>query len=518
MKAYMELQDANWLKVSFEHKECKYDMSKHFEHKLDNVYLVNSHKHKFGRWDGVVRFYNSRKEIIYVGLIRQVMSYLVKRSYDIEIGDKLKSYLADEIDYDLSKYQSEAFGLRTYQRKAVAQCLKHKRRLIQSPTASGKSFIIYNTVSALRDAGIASLIIVPSITLVSQMEGDFLDYGMEQSDIHTISEGADKYTDAPIVISTWQSLQGLIKSEDTSYFHRFGCVIADEAHGATSEMMIKIVTACENAYYRFGFSGTYYKPNTDLMTLVGLFGTKYVAITTREMIDAGYVPDLNIGIIILKYLEEDRRFLQGSAYTEEMDFIETHRNRNETVAKIVLSREGNTLCLFRKHKHGQFLKELAESNNTEGKPIYYLTGQNKNSERQEVIRILESNTNCLVFASYGIFSTGVSIKNLHNVVFGSDMKSYNKVAQSIGRALRKLAGKDDVTVYDIFDDLSIRMRKDGRGKLANPYENYAYQHGFDRVGLYEREEFDCQIKSILLKETYLEGIKEGDDDLLPVPM
>lgn len=513
MRANIEIIDANWLSVTFEHKECAYDMNKYFTHKLEDQFLANNYKHKFNRWDGTVKFYNMKKQIIYLGLLNKVMKYLANRKYDIIFGDKLKAYFSEvyrneELKFDFEIYRPEEFGLRDYQRKAVVECLVNKRRLIQSPTASGKSFIIHNIVSHLRDEGKTSLVIVPSVTLVNQMGGDFEEYGMDSRDFHLICEGAEKYTDVPIVVSTWQSLQHIL--DDQKYFERFDCVIVDEAHEANSKTIVKLVLSCVNAYYRFGFSGTYYKPKTDIMTLVGLFGPKFVTATTRQLIDWGYLPELNIGIVILKYLEEDRRFVKGSKYPDEMEFIETHIHRNEIVSRIALTRTGNTLCLFRHVKHGELLRRLAMSQLEGSKSIYFLTGKDKDKVRREVKRIMEENNNCLVFASYGIFSKGVSIKNLRNVILGSDMKSHNKVAQSIGRALRQLAGKESVNVYDIFDDMSITKTLNGKRKLINPYENYAYAHGFDRVELYEREEFDCQITSKKLTKTYLDGIDEKE--------
>lgn len=512
MKAYIDILDANYIEVTFDERVYAYDMSKFFAHKLDLEQLKHNPKYRYGKWNGEIRYYNAKTGKIYLGLLSQVSKYLRDRMFDIVLTKRMDRYvqLFEEPDPDLSCYES-VFQLRGYQKNTVIECLSMKRRLIQSPTSSGKTFMIYCIVEELKRRGIRSLILVPNKSLVSQMGGsckkigDFEEYGGNPDDYHLIYDGAEKYTDAPIVISTWQSLQSLLK-DDPEYFEQFGCVIADEAHQATANVMVKLVEACIMAYYRFGFSGTYYKPKTDILTLNGLFGPKYIAITTREMIDAGYVPNLQIGVLGIRYTEKDRRFMKGSDYATEMEFIETHIHRNKIVVDIAMQLKGNTLCLFRKHEHGHLLKNIADNSNRFSKKVYMLTGNDSDEVRKEVINIMEKETNVLVFATYGIFSTGISVKNLNNVILGSDMLSFNKVAQSIGRALRKFAGKNDVFIYDIMDDISVKYAKSGR-KLSAPYLNYAYQHGFERLDLYEMEEFEVHFKNLKLEYSYEEEVE-----------
>jgi superfamily II DNA or RNA helicase len=92
-------------------------------------------------------------------------------------------------------------------------------------------------------------------------------------------------------------------------------------------------------------------------------------------------------------------------------------------------------------------------------------------------------------ASYGTCSTGINIKNIHNIVFTSPSKSVVRVLQSIGRGLRKSESKEKVVVYDIGDDLKHKK-----------YRNHALRHMDDRINIYTNEKFSYSLTSIRLED------------------
>ena len=92
-------------------------------------------------------------------------------------------------------------------------------------------------------------------------------------------------------------------------------------------------------------------------------------------------------------------------------------------------------------------------------------------------------------ASYGTFSTGINIKNLHNVIFASPSKSRIRNLQSIGRVLRKGDNKTQAVLYDISDDCT-----------KNSIKNYTLNHLIERVKIYNEENFNYEFVQINLKE------------------
>ena len=91
--------------------------------------------------------------------------------------------------------------------------------------------------------------------------------------------------------------------------------------------------------------------------------------------------------------------------------------------------------------------------------VFFVHGGVNADERELVREITEKENNAIIVASYGTFSTGINIKNLHNVIFGSPSKSRIRNLQSIGRVLRKSAQKNKANLYDISDDCTYNSRK-----------------------------------------------------------
>jgi len=127
---------------------------------------------------------------------------------------------------------------------------------------------------------------------------------------------------------------------------------------------------------------------------------------------------------------------------------------------------------------------------SENRPVFFIHGGVGVDEREEVRRITEEQNDAIIVASYGTFSTGINIRNLHNVIFASPSKSKIRTLQSIGRGLRLGQNKDSATLYDIADDLTYKSRK-----------NFTLDHFMERMKIYNDEKFEYQIYTINLKET-----------------
>jgi len=444
-------------------------------------------------WDGKIRLYDKRNGKLYGGLLAYVREFA--KQNDLEVVQGKDVYTSTKIDVkDVEgfckslkpKSQGKDIEVRDYQIQAIYQSLKRHKLLLLSPTASGKSLIIYSIVRFHQMANRKTLIIVPTTSLVEQMYSDFADYGWDVDKYcHRIYHGYDKDVVKDVVISTWQSLATL----DKNYFQQFECVIGDEAHNFKAKSLTGIMTSLNNAKYRIGTTGTLDGTKTHKLVLEGLFGTVYRATSTKTLIDKNQLSKLTIKCLVLKHNERDRRHIRNATYQEEMEYLTGHKVRNNVIRKLCLRLTGNTLVLFQYvEKHGVPLYENIKEKVSEGRKVFFVYGGTETVDREKIRAIVENESNAIIVASYGTFSTGINIRNLHNVIFSSPTKSRIRSLQSIGRSLRQSESKTDATLYDIADDMSI-----------GSYKNFTLHHFSERINIYNEEEFEYSIHNVELK-------------------
>ena len=329
------------------------------------------------------------------------------------------------------------------------------------------------------------LIIVPTTSLVEQLYKDFRDYGYNVKHIHRIYQGHEKDTTKRVVISTWQSVYKLPKK----WFADFGVVIGDEAHLFKSQSLTTIMTKMTNCKYRIGMTGTLDGSKTHKLVLEGLFGAVNRVAQTTDLIEKKQLAKFKIHCLILQHGKNARDYLKDKTYQEEMDYLCASKSRNNYIKNLCVGLQGNTLCLFQYvEKHGKVLEELIRLKDPERKVFFVYGGVNAD-EREEIRAITEKSDSAIIVASYGTFSTGINIRNLHNIVFSSPSKSRIRNLQSIGRGLRLGDNKTNATLYDIADDVSYGEK-----------ENYTLQHFRERINIYNEESFDYEIHNVELKE------------------
>ena len=243
------------------------------------------------------------------------------------------------------------------------------------------------------------------------------------------------------------------------------------------------------AKYRYGFTGTLDGTLTHKLVLEGLFGPVYQVTTTKKLQDNETLAPLDIKVLLLNYTKEVREDFGKKTYQEEIDFIIGNTGRNRLISNLALSAKGNTLVLFnRVDAHGKPLYELINSKVEEGRKVFFVSGEVDTSDREAIRKIVEKQNNAIIVASLGTFSTGINIRNLHNIVFASPSKSQIKVLQSIGRGLRKSDNGQTTTLYDVADDLHWKGRK-----------NYTLLHSIERVKIYEKEQFNYKMIKVDIK-------------------
>ena len=436
-------------------------------------------------WDGKIRLYNMINGEIYYGLIPYIEEFAKRNDIDIEYEGELNAteYAIEPRVLDgfirnvRPKSNGKTLQLRDYQRNAVVHAIRNNRSLLLSPTASGKSLVIY-LLSRWYESS-RFLILVPTTSLVEQMYTDFLDYGYLESKMQKIYQGYTKDISSEVTISTWQSLYKMPRK----FFEQFGCILGDEVHLFKAKSLTNIMNKMHQTQYRHGFTGTLDGTQTHRLVLEGLFGSVNRVTSTKELMEKKTLAKLKIKCIVLQYPDSDKKFMKDQSYQDEVDLLVRDERRNKFIVNLTNYLKGNTLVLFQfVEKHGAVLYDMMKDLD---RKVFYVHGGTDTETRENIREITEKEKNAIIVASYGTFSTGINIRNLHNVVFSSPSKSRIRVLQSIGRGLRTTNDKTGATLLDIADDLTWKSK-----------QNFTLRHFMERINIYNEEEFDYEIKNL----------------------
>jgi len=438
-------------------------------------------------WDGKARLYSMYTKELYVGLLPYLKDFATTLEYPIEVDIKDISEQTDVKKLtDSLRLQANGKGIqiRDYQRDAVDHCIREGRSLLLSPTASGKSLIIYSLVRYHQARGRKQLIVVPTTSLVEQMYGDFEDYASADTwrvseNCHRIYGGKEKSNEYPVTISTWQSIYKYPKA----WFKDFDVFYGDEAHLFKAKSLTTLMNKCTNTPYRIGTTGTLDGSKTHKLVLEGTFGRVHKVTTTKKLMDDKQLANLKIVCCTLNYKDAEKKDMKKKTYQEEIDWIVTNPQRNAIIKNLTIAQDGNTLLLFQYvEKHGRVLYDMLKDEN---RSVFFVHGGTDTETREEIRALTEKEANAIIVASYGTFSTGINIRNLHNIVFASPSKSRIRNLQSIGRGLRRGDKKVVCNLFDIGDDLSWKSHK-----------NYTLNHLIERIKLYNEEGFNYKLVKI----------------------
>ena len=440
-------------------------------------------------WDGKIRLFDLRKNVLFYGLLPYLQKFCDERKYKIQLDSVVS------LTENFSLVEAEKFienlnlpkelEKRDYQVSSFVHAVRNKRVLLLSPTSSGKSFILYLILRYIQQDHKKGLLIVPRTSLAEQMYSDFASYGYDSEKYcHRQYAGKEKTTDKFLTITTWQS----IYKNPPEYFEQFDFVLGDEAHEFKAKSLTTIMSSLINTNYRIGCTGTLDGTHTHKLVLEGLFGPVLTVTTTKELMDDKHVADFSIKCLILKYPEETCKMARKWNYNEEIDYIVTNPYRNTFIKNLVLSLKGNSLVLFNLvEKHGRQLFRMIEEEKGKRK-VFFVYGGTDVDVRESIRSITEKENDAIIVASYGTFSTGINIRNLHNVIFASPSKSRVRNLQSIGRGLRKGDNKTEAVLYDISDDFR-----------TGKFTNFTLKHFVERVNIYDSEKFKYKFYNVELK-------------------
>lgn len=457
-------------------------------------------KYRYGHWDGRIRLLNYDR-LLPFGLVGQIRKFANNMGYSVYFEPKI--FETEEItrkDFDdwlgnLNIYSgSKKIEPHWYQKDAVFEGLVNRRRILNLPTSAGKSLIqcllaryyVENYEGKI-------LIIVPTTALVDQMINDFCDYRLfGKQHCLGIRSGTKRDSDAMIYVATWQTAV----KQPKEWFHQFGMMMNDECHLATGKSISTIVAGLNNCMFKFGLSGSLKDGKANVMQYVGMFGEIFRPVSTSQLMEDGQVTDLKINSIFLRYPDEFTTKMKGKTYQEEIKVITSAKRRNKWVANLAVKlakRNENAFLMFKHVAHGKELFEMIKELGHE--KVYYVSGEVSTEVRNALKVMAESGTGIIVVASYGVFSTGISVKNLHHVILAHPVKSKIIVLQTIGRVLRKHDSKSVATVFDIIDDMGVKP-KSSTSKKKYVHLNYALKHALERIQRYADEKFDYTMRSV----------------------
>ena len=391
-------------------------------------------------------------------------------SLQISVSKKLLELISDK----LIANEPVELGLvpRDYQTESASAALQKGKGIIVLPTSAGKTLVIALIASTiLKEKDYNILVLVPDIQLVQQTYQDFLDYGISE-DLVSKWTGNHEFQLTKIVVANNQIL--LSKKQDTELLKRFQVAIVDESHKMASADKISKLIKSLDFKHMFGFTGSLPEDKFDVWSLNRIFGSIIYHKKSVELRQDKYISKVRVVGLELNY-KIIPKFTRASiseptaGYEEEINWIQTCDFRNQTIKKLVCTLSTNTLILVDRIAHGEILFEFLKANTD--KQIYFVQGSVEVEEREKIKSLMEETNGIVCIAISKIFSTGISIKNLHNIIFGFIGKARIKIIQSIGRSLRLHHTKETATIFD----------------LADTCLHYGHKHYNERKRLYETE-------------------------------
>lgn len=460
---------------------------------------------KRGVWDGNISFFHKNKWIP-GGLWKEVHDIANSFNYECKINGITNSF---DKNIEREEFEKWAEGLfeghpqgikpRDYQVDAAYKILKFKRCLAELATSAGKTLITYLVIAYMIEHDLLSgktLMVVPNVSLVVQAADDFDDYNWDNRipiKIQQVYSGKKPKPNANIVIGTFQSL---VKN-DKDWFEIFDAVIGDEVHRAGGKSFKTVYENCNKATYRFGLSGTIPKKGTlDRLTIMSQTGPVITEVAASKLQKEGYVTPCEIKIVQMRYATHEHRVAFSELYNEgpegrkklfqlEKNFIHKSDCRLDFVTKVILSGKNNSLVLFHSIEYGNRLYDNLRQNDDKQTEIYYVDGGTDANTREIIKKKMEKGDRVIVIASYGTFSTGISVKNIHNIYFTESFKSEVIIRQSIGRGLRQHKSKKKVNIIDFVDDFSMEG-----------YFSYHMKHSYERRKIYAEQKFPYDVKIV----------------------
>ena len=460
-------------------------------------------------WDGAICFVDKRSALwrVPVGLWNEVYEMGEKYKIDIDIigldniiDSTIK--LEDFTDWVNEFFKDSPLEPRDYQIEAAWKIIKFRFSCLEIATSSGKTFIAYIVLAYLKMVkGINKfLMIVPNTTLILQGAEDFEGYGLKEldgCDIQLIHGGNKNKIPGGLMIGTYQSL---VKQDD-SFFDGVEAIFVDEAHGSSAKSVKSVISKCKDAKYKFGLSGTLTNRKTaEHLTIQQFLGPVTMEISPKFLFDNKYATPVSIKIVRMDWMNSDikeklyslrksKNEVDGNEiFNIERKLVTSSEKRLRYIVDFIAKTSKNSLVLFQSVGEGygkkiyDLLREV-QSN----KEVFYIDGETDPERRDYFKGKMEEGIDKTMIASFGTLSTGVSIKNVHNIFLVESYKSEVIIKQTLGRGMRLFEGKEKTNIIDFVDDFRWEDN-----------DNYLMKHSYERIDIYKRERFEFKIYDVSL--------------------
>ncbi len=506
MLKFVLSDDKNWLSLvhfdeDYERKQIEISLTKKIHNHFFHPLVKKKH------WDGAICFVDKRLPIwrIPIGLWSELYHIAQKYKIGIEIEGMesiIDSFLTLEeyTKWCNDFFEEKTFKPRDYQIEAAWKIIKFKLSVSEIATSSGKTLIAFMVLAYLKKVHNVSkfLMVAPNTNLVMQGAEDFEEYGLEDLDnceLQQIHGANKKKISSGLMIGTYQSLVKM--PED--FFDDVQAVFVDEAHQTSAASIKKVLSLCKDSVWRFGLSGTLANKNTaEYLTIQQFLGPLIMEISPKFLFDNNYATPVSIKIVKMDWLDpevkqklaklkENKTEIEGNEiFNIERKLVVNSDARLDYVLNFILKTSKNSLVLFQSVGEGygkRIYEGIRERSND--REAYYIDGDTDPDKREIFIQRMEEGVNKILVASFGTLSTGISIKNIHNIFLTESYKSEVLIKQSLGRGMRLFEGKEKVNIIDFVDDFS------WEGK-----ENYLLKHSKERIEIYKKEQFDYKVYEI----------------------
>lgn len=495
-----------YLRVSADWDVCQ-ELSESFKFRVPGYQYMPSYR--AGWFDGFIHLFNQRGNTLYAGLYNELLTWARDREYEVDFKpNNYYDYPFQRNQVPIAKIQDfinflnptgndgKPLEVRDYQIAGIEKAINDSRTVLVSPTGSGKSLMIYILLrwylSLYTDKAADNImILVPTTSLVEQMYSDFETYSQNDPEwkvedyCQKLYAGFDKNLNKRVMISTWQSVYKLPRP----FFRQFVTVFGDEAHKFKAKMLTSLMEKMDNVPFRIGTTGTLDNHAIHQLVLEGLFGPVFKVTTTKDLMEKKQLAELTITCLLLQYPDAVCKLMKRHTWQQEMDWLIANDDRNIFIRNLALSTTGNTLVLFQYvEKHGKKLFELINEKSKGSRPVLLVTGKTETEVREEIRKYVETVNNAIIIASYGVFSQGINIPSLENIIFASPSKSKIRNLQSIGRGLRTSENKQTCNLYDVADDLHWKAHK-----------NHTLKHFLERIKIYSEEQFKFRTIEVQMK-------------------
>jgi superfamily II DNA or RNA helicase len=413
------------------------------------------------------------------GLLNNIILYFDVNQIKFEINDDV---LKDH-NNGFSSPKLKKFDLvyRDHQEKSIIKSLESGKGVVLIPTAGGKTLIMAGLIESLRenlnDNDALTLVMVPTIQLVEQTCSDFISYGMNKVTKWSGNNKPDP--DATTIVAGTQILMS--DNTDLSILDDVKILMIDECHGLKKDNEINKILKFIKTNFKFGFTGTMPSTKIDEWNIIGKLGPIVYQEKTEDLRNKKYIS--NFKIVILNVIHKNIPTFSlnfskpAEAYQSEMDFLLQSERRNEIICKLADKLTNNTIIMVDRIDHGINIIDILSK--ITKKQFYFIRGSTEIEEREQIRSLMDVKNDVIVVAISKIFSTGINIPNLHNIIFASAGKAKIKIMQSIGRALRLHPTKTMANIFDISDNTK-----------------YGKKHVKERKNLYDSEKFNYEEKTI----------------------